>query len=102
VAQILQLYTERWTIEVFFRQSKMQLELDRYQVRKLQAIKRFFLLIMIVYAYCDSLSPGETANLCSIRKSARMEIKREVVSRVYSQALCGVPLSDINQELGIG
>jgi hypothetical protein len=81
VAQILQLYTERWTIEVFFRQSKMQLELDRYQVREL---------------------PAKTANLCALRKSARMEIKREVVSRVYSQALCGVPLSDINQELGIG
>jgi hypothetical protein len=102
VAEILQLYTERWTIEVFFRQTKMQLELDRYQVRKLPAIKRFFLLIMIVYAYCDSLSPGETVNLCALRKSARMEIKREVVSRVYSQAVCGVSLSDINQELGIG
>jgi hypothetical protein len=79
----------------------MQLELDRYKVRKVQAIERFFLLIMLVYAYCDSLSSGETANLCLLQKYARMEIKREVVSRVYSQSLCGVPLSDINQELGI-
>jgi hypothetical protein len=80
----------------------MQLELDRYQVCELKAIKRFFLLVMIVYAYCDSLSPRETVNLCALQKSARMEIKREVVSRVYSQALSGVPLFDINQELDIG
>lgn len=101
VEQILQIYTGRWTIEIFFRQSKMQLELDRYQVRKERAIKRFLLLIMLVYAYCDSLSSRETSNLCFLRKSARMEIKREFVSWIYSQSLCGVPISEINQELGI-
>jgi hypothetical protein len=30
-----------------------------------------------------------------------MEIKREVVSWVYSQSYSGVPLSEINLELGI-
>lgn len=101
VEQTLQIYTGRWTIEVFFRQSKMQLELDRYQIRKKQAIKRFLLLIMLIFAYCDSLSAGETSNLSFLRKSARMEIKREVVSWVYSQSLCGISLSVINHELGI-
>jgi IS4 transposase len=99
--QILKIYTGRWTIEIFFRQSKMQLELDRYQIRKKQAIKRFILLIMLIFAYCDSLSSGEISNLSYIRKSARMEIKREVVSWVYTQSHCGVPLSEINLELGI-
>jgi hypothetical protein len=79
----------------------MQLELDRYQIRKKQAIKRFLLLIMLIFAYCDSLSSGETSNLSYLRKSARMEIKREVVNWVYSQSCSGVPLSEINLELGI-
>jgi transposase len=101
VEQILKIYTGRWTIEIFFRQSKMQLELDRYQIRKKQAIKRFLLLIMLIFAYYDSLSSQEISNLSYLRKSARMEIKREVVSWVYTQSHCGVSLSEINQELGI-
>lgn len=98
---ILCIYTERWTIEIFFRESKMQLELDRYQVRGEQAIKRFLLLIMLVHAYCNSLSDSEKVTLGNSRKLARMEIKREMVSRIYEQACQGIALSRINQELGI-
>jgi hypothetical protein len=52
---ILSTYTERRTVEIFFRDNKMQLELDRYQVRGKQAIQRFLqllcLLMPIVQAY---------------------------------------------------
>jgi hypothetical protein len=40
-------YTQRWTIEIFFRDNKMQLELDRYQICTKQAMMRFLCIIMI-------------------------------------------------------
>lgn len=42
--EILFQYRERWTIEVFFRQNKMELGFDNYQVRSEKAIKRFWIL----------------------------------------------------------
>ena len=39
--EILAVYTNRWPIELFFRQCKGKLALDSYQIRSSQGIKRF-------------------------------------------------------------
>lgn len=83
---ILTTYTERWTIEIFFRDSKMQLELDRYQVRGKQGIRRFLTITMLTYAYCISISSDDCCTLGAQRKQARNEIKQNVVAYVYKQA----------------
>lgn len=98
---ILTTYTQRWTIETFFRDSKMQLELDRYQVRKKQATMRFLTVIMFAYAYCVSLSLDNCSTLSIQRKQARNEIKQNVVAYVYEQACHGIPLSKVSENLGI-
>ena len=41
---ILSMYTERWDIEVFFRDSKSKLALDKYQIRSAKGIKRFWFI----------------------------------------------------------
>lgn len=99
--EILVIYTERWTIEIFFRDCKMQLELDRYQVRERQAIERFLLVIMLVYAFCAGISAADSCTLGDSRKLSRDEIKRNLVSWVHEQACHGISLSKINEELGL-
>ena len=99
--EILRIYTERWTIEIFFRDCKMQLELDRYQVRRKQAIERFLLIMMLVYAFCAEIAAYENYTLGESRKLARKDIKCDLVDWIYQQASNGVSLSKINEELGL-
>jgi len=79
----------------------MQLELDRYQVRSKQAIKRFLTVIMLTYAFCVSLSSVGYSTLNSQRKHVRNEIKYNLVAYVYEQACHGIPLSKVNESLSI-
>ena len=47
--EILDIYVERWPVEVFFRQAKDKLAFDRYQVRSSQGIRRYWLLMSLAY-----------------------------------------------------
>ena len=47
--EILSYYVCRWKIEVFFRQCKDKLALDRYQIRSSKGIQRFWLLMSLAY-----------------------------------------------------
>ena len=50
--EILSYYVCRWPIEVFFRQCKDKLALDRYQIRSAQGIRRFWLLMSLAHFMC--------------------------------------------------
>lgn len=47
--EILNLYVTRWNIEVYFRDCKSKLALDRYQIRSAKGIKRLWLIASLVY-----------------------------------------------------
>ena len=47
--EILRLYVSRWEIEVYFRDCKTKLAIDRYQIRSAVGIRRFWLLTSIAY-----------------------------------------------------
>ena len=49
---ILERYTSRWPIEIFFRQSKGKLAFDKYQIRSSKGIKRFWLLMSLAHYLC--------------------------------------------------
>lgn len=53
--EILDMYTKRWQIELFFRQSKSKLALDKYQLRSQQGIQRYWLIMSFVHYMCLSL-----------------------------------------------
>ncbi|HAK42513.1 MAG TPA: hypothetical protein DCM59_07155 [Clostridium sp.] len=62
---ILEYYSKRWPIEIFFRQTKNNLGLNTYQVRSTQYIDRLLFLISLTHIYCsiqekanDSFSKG--------------------------------------------
>lgn len=50
--EILAHYTQRWNIELFFRESKNKLALDKCQVRSAQGIKRYWLLMSLTHFVC--------------------------------------------------
>ncbi len=50
--EILDLYLERWSVEVFFRQAKQRLALDKYQIRTSIGIRRFWLLMSLAHYIC--------------------------------------------------
>ena len=56
--EILNLYVIRWEIEVFFRNCKTKLALDKYQIRSEKGIRSFWLLTSLAYliACFESLS----------------------------------------------
>ncbi|MCT4686581.1 hypothetical protein [Vallitalea sp.] len=44
--------TNRWPIEVFFKQEKNQIGFDKYQIRSIKGIKRLWLLLSLVHLFC--------------------------------------------------
>jgi len=60
--EIISIYSERWAIEVFFRQAKNVLALDRYQIRSSDGIKRFWLIMSLVHLICCT-GTGKYMNL---------------------------------------
>ena len=47
--EILNLYVERWEIELFFRNCKTKLAFDKYQIRSSKGIRRFWILTSLAY-----------------------------------------------------
>ena len=50
--EILSCYVYRWSIEIFFRQCKDKMALDGYQLRSVQGIKRYWLLMSLAHFMC--------------------------------------------------
>lgn len=50
--EILDTYTKRWAIELFFRGSKNKLGLDKYQIRSQPGIRRYWLIMSLVHYKC--------------------------------------------------
>ena len=54
--EILEMYTKRWSIELFFRQSKNKLAWDKCQIRSQKGIKRYWLIMSLVHFLCCTYS----------------------------------------------
>jgi len=53
--KIIKSYLLRWSIEVFFRDSKQHLGLGSYQMRKLTGIKRHWCLVSLAYVFLQKV-----------------------------------------------
>ena len=98
---ILNTYSDRWTIEVFFRSNKMKLHLARYQIRTMLAIRRYLVILLIAYAYCSITGLEGCLTLTPRRLEERREMKSNLVDYVFHQAQAGVPLPQIKENLGV-
>lgn len=98
--QILKHYTKRWPIEIFFRETKQNFGLARYQVRTLKGIKRLMLMIQFVYLYLKRVTKTGDCIGESLRECQRKQ-KQELVKFIYIKAQTGVGLNTIFEELKI-
>lgn len=92
--EILDTYTARWPIEVFFRQSKGKLALDKYQIRSQKGIQRYWLVMSLVHYMCCMHS----GSYCPFEDGYRYlqeKIMEEQVSHLYGLIQSGVPLEAI-------
>ena len=99
--ELLNHYKHRWPIETFFRETKKHLGLNHYQVRSSCSIKRYFLLLMMTYVYCELEVSDSTLKFSSGLKIARNQAKKEQVSWIFNQASIGSSLEAIFETLKI-
>ena len=94
-------YSKRWPIEIFFCQNKMELGLDRYQIRSAKAIKRFWILNMLTYFYCVT---GTSESFCTFGRGLKLasnETQQNIYTWIYEQAQAGVPINQVFQALKV-
>ena len=92
--EILNAYVERWPVELFFRQSKGKLALDKYQIRSSQGIHRYWLLMSLVHLLCCT----KTGKFCSFKDGhscLQQETQKERILYIYQCGAKHLPLDDI-------
>jgi hypothetical protein len=92
--EILDIYAERWHIEVFFRQCKNVLAFDKYQIRSAKGVKRFWLLMTFTHLMC-STATGTYMNFSDGYHFFQQQLHSERVAFIYQCALDNVPLLDV-------
>ena len=97
--EILGHYTNRWPIEVFFRQSKTKLALDKYQIRTQTGIERYWLLMSLVHYMCCTYN-GTYCNFEEGYQYIQRKIREERVTALYQSIHNGMSLEDVLKLVG--
>ena len=91
--EILNIYVNRWEIEVFFRDCKTKLAFDRYQIRSSKGIKRFWIITSLAYFIAcresTSLDFSEGFHLLA------EEIRNEKIRYIFEFGKSGNSFSDL-------
>ena len=99
--QILKHYKKRWPIETFFRETKQNFGFSNYQIRSLQGIKRFMLMIRVTYVYMTRVKQKESQTFGDALRQEQRKQKRATVLYIYEKAIQGIELNHIFNELKI-
>ena len=94
---ILNLYLERWAIEVFFRQAKQKLALDQYQIRSSRGIRRYWLLMSLAHLICCT-GTGTPVPLQDGFSAIQLQLRRERIRYIYQ---CGVAREPLERLLSL-
>lgn len=97
--EILDTYTKRWPIELFFRQSKSKLALDKYQIRSRQGIQRYWLIMSLVHYLCCMYS-GKYCTFEEGYSYMQKQIKTEQLANLHQFIKNGASLEDILELVG--
>lgn len=92
--EILDTYTKRWPIELFFRQSKQKLGLDKYQLRSKQGIQRYWLIMSLVHYLCCTCH-GKYGTFEEGYLYLQKQIKAEQIGNLYQSIKNGASLEDV-------
>ncbi|PTX53972.1 DDE family transposase [Melghirimyces profundicolus] len=96
--EILMRYANRWAIETFFQQMKGKYAFDRYRIRSVRAIERFWILLLLTFFYCAETGSGdESLGL----KRIRHRREHGLLDWIYHQFQQAVPLKQVKEQLNI-
>ncbi|SCL87199.1 Uncharacterized protein BCB44BAC_01104 [Bacillus cytotoxicus] len=96
--EILSHYSQRWSIETYFKQMKTYIGFDGYQIRSQRAIKHFWLLAQFTYIFARAFK--KTTFNEAIQEIRTSKIG-SIIEFVYHQTSNGVPLAHIKNELNV-
>lgn len=97
--ELLETYTKRWPIEIFFRQSKSKLGLDKYQIRSRQGIERYWLIMSLVHYMCCMHS----GSYCTFEEGYQYfqnKVKTEQISNLHQYIRDGASLEAVLKLVG--
>lgn len=96
--KILSYYTSRWKIEIFFKQQKMNLGFDKYQIRSQKGIQRYLILISYVHLFC-TLGLGEPKQFGKGLREIRERLERHRMRFFYKCGQNNIPFHYLEQLL---
>lgn len=97
--EILETYIKRWPIELFFRQSKSKLALDKYQLRSRQGIQRYWLIMSLVHFLCCMHS----GSYCAFEEGyafLQKQLKQEQLTNLYRFIKSGASIEAVMELAG--
>lgn len=97
--EILETYTKRWPIELFFRQSKSKLALDKYQIRSRLGIQRYWLIMSLVHYLC-CMHSGKYCTFEEGYSYMQKQIKEEQLGNLHQFIKNGASLEDVLELVG--
>ncbi len=97
---ILDYYSKRWPVEIFFRQAKGNLGFNGYQVRSIRSIERLWTLLALTHLYC-TMGLGKPLLFGDGLRKVRKDVKGQTIQWIYECGKNGMPLGDVLKRLKI-
>lgn len=102
---IIEYYSKRWAIETNYKYLKSNLGFDKYRIRSLLSIERYFLIVFLAMNFLEVFKVFQSGLLIktigeAIAYQSRLSA-REFVSYIYQQAKKNVIIDDIYMQLKI-
>jgi len=97
---ILEYYSKRWPIEIFFREEKSVLGLDKYQIRSIKGIERIWVLQSFTHLFC-TIGLDKPMKFGEGLRRARKQNKKDYVKWIYEKAKSEVPIDTVLELLNI-
>lgn len=92
--EILETYMKRWSIELFFRQSKRKLGLDKYQIRSRQGIERYWIIMSFVHYLC-CMHAGSYCMFEEGYATLQQQLKQEQFTNLYHLIKSGASFEEV-------
>ena len=70
--------------------------MDRYQIRHVSAIRRFLLLLLLTYLYCEQAGHNHVSQGLSLLRTDR---KKQLIEWIYKQGQHGCSLEEVKRSL---
>jgi hypothetical protein len=95
---ILESYSQRWPVEIFFRQTKGNLGFDGYQVRSIRSIERLWTLLSLTHLYC-TIGLGHPSPFGDGLRETRRHVKIDYIHWIYDCGKKQIPIQYLFKHL---